>query len=204
MEIPESDGGATFLLEGIPTIMLGIGGIKVADTFALDGSFAGVGLAFCGGDAEPKDAGPRAVRENEFILQLISANAEGLQLLINRLEAAKGRLQGGEAPGQALSLVARERHRQVHHYRFDAEHDDVVNDQGDLISAAVAYVLHAGYAVTGGENPMDDVPDGWPWDAMWWRPSTPQRSLVKAIALLMAELERQMRLSSTDKEAAEL
>jgi len=30
----------------------------------------------------------------------------------------------------------------------------------------------------------------WPWSPMWWRPTTQRRDLVKAGALIMAEIER--------------
>jgi hypothetical protein len=31
---------------------------------------------------------------------------------------------------------------------------------------------------------------GWPWDLKWWKPTTPRRDLVKAAALIVAEIER--------------
>ncbi|MEB3421767.1 hypothetical protein VK682_24660 [Salipiger manganoxidans] len=30
----------------------------------------------------------------------------------------------------------------------------------------------------------------WPWDRKWWKPTTPRRDLVKAGALIVAEIER--------------
>jgi len=33
-------------------------------------------------------------------------------------------------------------------------------------------------------------PRGWPWAKSWWKPASLRRSLVKAAALLIAEIER--------------
>jgi hypothetical protein len=30
----------------------------------------------------------------------------------------------------------------------------------------------------------------WPWDASWWKPASNRRNLVKAGALILAEIER--------------
>lgn len=47
------------------------------------------------------------------------------------------------------------------------------------------------------ENPArhhygwDEAPDEWPWDVSWWKPSAdPERNLVKAGALIAAEIDR--------------
>lgn len=52
------------------------------------------------------------------------------------------------------------------------------------------------------ENPArhffgwDGAPELWPWDVRWWKPSPdPERNLVKAGALIAAELDRLARAS---------
>ena len=30
----------------------------------------------------------------------------------------------------------------------------------------------------------------WPWEGKWWKPTTPRRDLIKAAALIVAEIER--------------
>lgn len=87
----------------------------------------------------------------------------------------------------ALALISAERRRQVEQEGWSEQHDDAhVHDE--LAWAAVSYALPA-------------VPDGpsrrvfWPWSSRWWKP-TPQdriRELVKAGALLIAEIERLQR-----------
>lgn len=34
------------------------------------------------------------------------------------------------------------------------------------------------------------VPRGWPWGSSWWKPKDPRRDLVRAGALILAEIER--------------
>lgn len=41
------------------------------------------------------------------------------------------------------------------------------------------------------------APQRWPWDAGWWKPSDRRRNLVKAGALILAEIERLDRLPSS-------
>lgn len=40
----------------------------------------------------------------------------------------------------------------------------------------------------------------WPWGAGWWKPSEPKRMLVKAGALVAAEIDRQERLAAPVQE----
>lgn len=41
-----------------------------------------------------------------------------------------------------------------------------------------------------------NVPERWPWDRVWWKPSSdPIRNLVKSAALLVAEIERLQRVA---------
>lgn len=36
----------------------------------------------------------------------------------------------------------------------------------------------------------EDEPMEWPWDSKWWKPTTDRRDLIKAAALIIAEIER--------------
>ena len=80
--------------------------------------------------------------------------------------------------------VLRERVRQVKVLGQTHEHDD--EHQGREIAAAAAcYALRAaGLAISCGSSTM------WPWGPLAWKPDTPRRMLVKAGALIMAEIER--------------
>lgn len=90
----------------------------------------------------------------------------------------------------ALSDVATERQRQVEQEGYSTEHDDE-HRQGEMAVAASCYALQAHdperlKKITGPQN--------WPWDYAWWKPSTPRRDLIKAAALILAEIERLDRL----------
>jgi hypothetical protein len=63
---------------------------------------------------------------------------------------------------------------------------------GELAAAASAYALHAAdhlCPLSQGDG-GDDPPAMWPWDALYWKPREPRCDLVKAAALILAEIER--------------
>lgn len=92
-----------------------------------------------------------------------------------------------EATGDALQLIAAERRRHVDVEGWTPEHDDE-HAQGELAAAAACYAL----------STVDTLDESeakrfWPWEAKWWKLSTKKRVLVKAGALIVAELERLIR-----------
>ena len=98
-------------------------------------------------------------------------------------------LDPGPTPGdllawgsQAVLDVAAERRRQIEAEGWTPEHDDE-HGAGEMAAAAACYALNA--AGCGCE-----VARNWPWDRSWWKPSTARRDLVKAGALILAEIER--------------
>ena len=88
---------------------------------------------------------------------------------------------------QALRDVAAERRRQIEAEGFDYEHDDL-HSSGDLMQAAICYAMGATF-VSGATF------DLWPWDRAWWKPKDRRSNLVRATALLLAEIERLDRAS---------
>lgn len=80
--------------------------------------------------------------------------------------------------------VLQERRRQVKEEGWTPEHDDQ-HGAGELAAAAASYALHAGDT-----KPRGFAPAWWPWDVKWWKPRDRRRDLVKAAALLLAEIER--------------
>lgn len=85
------------------------------------------------------------------------------------------------AMSDAARDVIAERARQMSVEGWTPEHDDEHTDES-LAIAAVCYVLF-------GDSP-NHPPDAWPWAAEWWKPKDRRRNLVRAAALLIAELER--------------
>lgn len=116
--------------------------------------------------------------------------------LRNALPAILSALRREEWQGIATALadVAAERRRQVAVEGWAPEHDDDHNDF-ELSRAAVCYAL-APWRKT--ETPDLAARPGvwWPWASKWWKPSDDRRDLVKAGALILAEIERLDRLAS--------
>jgi hypothetical protein len=98
------------------------------------------------------------------------------------------------APRESLdgaSLIAAERQRQTEVEGWTPEHDNE-HRYGEMAKAALCY---ADYAATQANHPMLINPEGtheaWPWADEWWKPSPdPIRNLVKAGALIAAEIDR--------------
>lgn len=82
-------------------------------------------------------------------------------------------------------LIAQERERQVHEEGWDANHDRW-HSTWELARAARCYAIPLVRANT-------EMPILWPWSGEWWKPSDdPIRNLVKAGALIAAEIDRQV------------
>lgn len=95
-------------------------------------------------------------------------------------------------------LIAAERQRQVDREGWTPEHDDA-HDGGELLYAARAYTFAASTQTAGGDTELaamllNHAPPWWPWDRSWWKPTDdPIRNLVKAGALIAAEIDRLQR-----------
>lgn len=84
----------------------------------------------------------------------------------------------------AILDVIAERQRQQSVEGWMPEHDDE-HCNGELAMAAVCYINETETVNRNGGKPW-----GWPWDASWWKPNARRRNLVKAGALILAEIER--------------
>jgi len=96
----------------------------------------------------------------------------------------------------SIQLIEQERQRQTTVEGFDSDHDDTHNS-GELVNAAACYAALAQAQAVGGPDavPHPAILTLWPWDKEWWKPSQdPVRNLVKAAALLAAEIDRLQRL----------
>jgi len=85
-----------------------------------------------------------------------------------------------------LVEITHERLRQIEQEGFTAEHD-ADHDCGELAAAGAAYAL-AGSFSSGWQ--ASHPPLVWPWKAEWWKPKDRRRDLIRAAALLVAEIER--------------
>lgn len=89
-----------------------------------------------------------------------------------------------DAQTEAARSVLAERARQVAAEGWTPERDDEYT-RGILGEAGGIYALHAF-----DPRRAKEVPEGWPWDDAWWKPKDPRTNLVKAGALILAEIER--------------
>ena len=84
-----------------------------------------------------------------------------------------------------IKLIADERERQINEEGWSKSRDKSYHTDGELADAAACYIL--------ARKRKDREPVRyWPWDMNWWKP-TPNdrvRELVKAGALVVAEIER--------------
>lgn len=86
-----------------------------------------------------------------------------------------------------LEDIATERRRQIEAEGWLPAHDDL-HDAGKLASAAACYAAVSSSLIM--DYPTGEPPPAWPWADEWWKPTTPRRNLVKAAALIVAEIER--------------
>lgn len=93
---------------------------------------------------------------------------------------------------QAALDVGAERRRQIEAEGRDFSNDDQYTN-GELAAAAGSYALHAHDAP---EPRPNFAPAWWPWGIESWKPSDARRDLVKAGALILAEIERLDRLAA--------
>ncbi|HAY5641162.1 TPA: hypothetical protein J0C76_005232 [Escherichia coli] len=95
---------------------------------------------------------------------------------------AEVRAQGVKSLSNAVQSVIAERQRHQSVEGWTPEHDDQYS-KSQLLWASSCYVLNA-------IHPFNRIPFGWPWTPEWWKPTNPRRDLVKAGALILAEIER--------------
>lgn len=95
---------------------------------------------------------------------------------------AEVRAQGVKSLSNAVQSVISERQRQQSVEGWTPEHDDQYGEY-QLLWASSCYVLNT-------IQPFNRIPMDWPWAPEWWKPTNPRRDLVKAGALILAEIER--------------
>ncbi|RWO20710.1 hypothetical protein [Mesorhizobium sp.] len=99
----------------------------------------------------------------------------------------------------AIDDIVAERRRQIEAEGRKPERDDAYQG-GELARAAGMYALIAGASATDYRNARDGyslndylqaiLDHYWPWAKSWFKPTTRRSALVKAGALIIAEIER--------------
>jgi hypothetical protein len=85
------------------------------------------------------------------------------------------------------ALIAVERQRQINREGYDYGHDDA-HSEGELLAAAACYLTPP---VGSGWGPTP--PLSWPWEPEAWKPKDRISDLVRAGALIAAEIDRLQR-----------
>ncbi len=90
-----------------------------------------------------------------------------------------------------IEQMAEERAAHQSREGFDDARDDRY-DPAVLLHAGMSYLMHAAILLVKREQPPACfIPKFWPWSRDWWKPSEdPVRNLVKAGALIAAEIDR--------------
>jgi hypothetical protein len=100
---------------------------------------------------------------------------------------------------KAQGDVLRERERQFYGEGWTDTHDDT-HVNGELADAALAYLsvvvltrdlVRRGLIIADTSiHETMEPPQIWPWASSWWKPKDERRDLVRAAALIIAEIER--------------
>lgn len=150
-----------------------------------------------------------SVSECMALAQTVFARMEGLmprgkklpekhvaRRLLAELETlAKLAAAPGNSVPQAWLDVQAERRRQITAEGWTPEHDDE-HSHGQMARASACYALAGSSAPNDGTAALL-VSLAWPWDQQWWKPSTARRDLIKAGALILAEIERIDRVAAS-------
>lgn len=104
-----------------------------------------------------------------------------------------------DAHKPVLAEITAERLRQITSEGWTVEHDDL-HAQGEMARAAACYAMAGGVNKVQRESLFRLFELGsestailrklWPWDWTWWKPMDRRRDLIRAAALIVAEVER--------------
>lgn len=98
-----------------------------------------------------------------------------------------------------IELIEEERERQISKEGWTAEHDDK-HEGREMAWGAVGYVRHyceRAWAYEEGRHESyadEEPPNDWYWDDEFWKPKNPISDLVRAGALIAAEIDRLQRI----------
>lgn len=123
-----------------------------------------------------------------------------------RADLLSQQVEAANAARPVVREIDAERQRQVSAEGWTTEHDDAHGDRS-LAQASACYVAHyvgrswlleyeGGLLKYKSENAPFEWPDS--WCTTWWKPKNPRRDLIRAAALLVAEIERIDRATAPD------
>jgi hypothetical protein len=101
-------------------------------------------------------------------------------------------IEGGDSitaeATDGMAAVILERIRQITVEGYDSANDDNT-PLGELAKAAACYCGSARLQLMGAKASELDLPAIWPWEEACWKPKDPRRDLVRAAALIIAQID---------------
>ena len=97
-----------------------------------------------------------------------------------------------------VDLISAERNRQIAYEEYSLNHDDE-HTEGELGLAAIAYIQADDgdrWAYEHEHCVYTPAFSYWPWEISFWKPQDRIRNLVRAGALIAAEIDRIQRIQS--------
>lgn len=92
-----------------------------------------------------------------------------------------------------IESISAERNRQVEAEGWTPEHDDAHSD-GEMAGAAACYAMQVALDCISRDDLHQTVRrtirELWPWSSHWWKPKNRRADLVRAGALIAAEIDR--------------
>lgn len=104
----------------------------------------------------------------------------------------------GSTDHSSLDAVWAERQRQIVVEGFSSEHDDTLTS-GALASTAACYAIGSKFVIGSLESKRKT--DIWSFLSSWWKPKDQRSNLVKAGALILAEIDRLDRAAAREAES---
>lgn len=116
---------------------------------------------------------------------------------LGKISLAMSFLQNSGIPQDGLSIITKERKRQIEEEGWSLEYDEQYTRE-QLATAAACYATPGPFRMF--DPRRDNIPLLWPWLSNWWKPSENDRikELAKAGALIAAEIDRLLKLEETD------
>lgn len=138
-------------------------------------------------------------RDGDFYIDRSQENQNRKPMTNEAKTQLKEAVQGAmiEGAGKGIKLIKEERLRQILEEGFFPAADSGYTS-GELADAGLAYCYAYTLQVRGESHQLlkglpetSHLPQEWPWLEKWWKPSIdPVRNLVKAGALIAAEIDR--------------
>ena len=137
---------------------------------------------------------PKMIEAGANRLREYSPDYETPEIAVREIYAVM--VMASRPPMTVIDEIAEERRRQIEKEGWTEAHDDE-HDNCQMARAAAAYAAQA--AMDAYPAPQDYtyklrletiIKNLWPWASEWWKPKDARRDLIRAAALIVAEIER--------------